>query len=178
MGVSPAQYGQYGQLTQASGFATNLGEGDLSASSAFMRGILSGDSTKISQVLSPQINAVKTSANQDTKTNTEMGSRSGGTAASNNAAIDKAHSDIANMVATLTGGAASSLAGTGSGLLSAGMSGSQVGFQEASEIQQQKLAKFNDIISSIQAAIAAAGGMPGVGKAGTQALDASAGALG
>ena len=160
MGVSGDQYAQHGALEQSSGFATGLGEGDLTASSKFMQGILSGDASKITSVLSPLISSAKTSAQQTQKTNTEMGTRSGGTTASNIAATDKGHSDITSAIAGLTGTAATTLGTEGAGLLSAGMAGDQVGFDQAGAIQKQKLAKFNDIISSIAATAGAVAGIP------------------
>ena len=177
MGVSGDQYAQHGALEQSSGFATGLGEGDLTASSKFMQGILSGDATKISSVLSPLISSAKTSAQQTQKTGTEMGTRSGGTTASNIASTDKVHSDITSAIAGLTGTAATTLGSEGAGLLSAGMAGDQVGFDQAGAIQKQKLAKFNDIISSIASTIAGIAGMPGVSAGAAQGLNAAAGAI-
>jgi hypothetical protein len=155
MGVSGDQYAQHGALESSAGFATNLGEEDLTASNKFMQDILSGDASKVTSVLSPQISAAKTSAQQNTKTMAENGTRGGGTGAATAKANDTAHSDITNVIAELTKGAASSLSSTGSGLLSAGMAGNQVGYDQASAIQKQKLAKFNDIVNST-AAVAAA----------------------
>lgn len=149
MGPSAAENSQYGSLTSASGFATQLGEGDLSASSAFMNSILSGDPSKISSVLAPQISALKTSVQQDQKTGAMTGNRAGGTNAATVASADKVHSDITNATADLTGKAATTLGSEGSGLLSTGIAGNEAGFSEAHTIQQQNLAKINDIISSI-----------------------------
>ena len=147
MGVSDQQKSNYGNLTNASGFATNLGEKDLGASSKFMTDILSGDVGKITQALAPQIGAAKSSAQQQNKQNAEFGTRSGGTAATTSATNDKVHSDITNLIAQLTGGAASSLGSQGSGLLTTGIAGDQAGYNIAKDMQQQKEAKFNDIIN-------------------------------
>jgi hypothetical protein len=155
MGSSPAENSQYGSLTSASGFATQLGEGDLSSSSAFMQSILSGDPSRISSVLAPTFSALKTSVQQDQKTGAMSGNRAGGTNAATAASADKAHSDITNATANLTGNAASSLASEGSGLLSTGISGDEAGFSEANTLQQQRLAKINDIINSSIAVAAA-----------------------
>lgn len=100
-GPSQNEKTQYGELSNASGFATNLGEKDLTASSDFMNAILSGDATKQAQVLAPEISAAKTSAAQDRKTGAEFGTRSGGTTAANNAATDKVHSDITDLLGNL-----------------------------------------------------------------------------
>ena len=162
MGVSDQQKSNYGNLTNASGFATNLGEKDLGASSKFMTDILSGDVGKITQALAPQIGAAKSSAQQQNKQNAEFGTRSGGTAASTAATNDKVHSDITNLIGKLTGGAASSLGSQGSGLLNTGIAGDKEGYDLAHQMQQQKEAKFNDIISSsAQVAAGVMGGLPG-----------------
>lgn len=119
---------------QAADFATGLGEKNLTTSSDFWNKIMSGDSSKTSQVLAPQIGAAKTSANQQNKTNAEFGTRSGGTAASTAATNDKLHSDITSMVGDLTGKAASNLQSSGSSELSTGIQGLN---QEANLSQEQ-----------------------------------------
>jgi hypothetical protein len=114
--------GQYGQAG-----ASELGQGQKNQNQAgnFFSSILSGDSSKVSQALSPQISAAKTSAQQQNATNAQFGTRSGGTAASTAATSDKVHSDITNLIGSLTNSSASNLAslgstqvGQGSGLLS------------------------------------------------------------
>lgn len=153
--MSGDQYAQHGALESASGFATGEGEGDISASDAFMKAILSGDPTKVAQVLAPQISAQNKTVQQDQKTGAMNGNRAGGTNANSASAVDKAHSDRTNATAGAASGAAGALGSEGSGLLGEGMSGNDVGFQQAGAIQQQKLAKFNDIMNST-AAVAAA----------------------
>jgi hypothetical protein len=152
MGPSAGEQSQYGSLTSSSGFATGEGEGDITASDAFMRALLSGDPTKISQVLAPQISAAKTSAAQNTKTQTQFGGRTGGTAARNAATNDTLHSDITNLIGSTTAGAASSLGSEGTGLLGEGMSGEEAGFGEADKMQQQRAAKWNDLFNSVGSA--------------------------
>lgn len=88
----------------------------------------------MSQALAPEIGAAKKSAQQQTKTNAEFGTRSGGTAASNAATSDKLHSDITNLIGSLTGSSASNLAGLGSNLLGTGLGA--LG-QEQNAVQQR-----------------------------------------
>jgi hypothetical protein len=127
-----------------------------------MSDVLSGDVGKITTLLSPQISAEKTSVQQDQKTNAMNGNRGGGTAATNASATDKVHGDITNMISSLTGSAASGLAGVGSNLLGQGIGGAATGFGEAQTMQQQRAAKLNDIISSsAQVAGGVIGGLPG-----------------
>ena len=109
-----------GKMGQIGGFATDTGEKNVTAGSDFMRALTSGDASKVSQVEAPIISAAKTSNQQTQKTNAEMGTRSGGTAASNNASSDKLHSDITNLTGSLTGKAADTLLSSGDSLLSKG----------------------------------------------------------
>jgi hypothetical protein len=109
-----------GKTGQVADFATSLGEGNATAGSDFMRAITSGDASKISQTLAPEISAAKTSNQQSQKTNAEMGTRSGGTAAKNAASSDKLHSDITNLTGSLTGKAADTLLSSGSTFLGQG----------------------------------------------------------
>jgi hypothetical protein len=107
---------------QVADFATSLGESNATAGSDFNKAIVSGDASKISQALAPTISAAKTSNQQSQKTNAEMGTRSGGTAASNAASSDKLHSDITNLTGSLTGKAADTLLSSGSTFLNQGES--------------------------------------------------------
>jgi hypothetical protein len=111
-----------GKTGQIAGFDTSLGESNATAGSDFNKAIVSGDASKISQALAPEISAAKTSNAQTQKTNAEMGTRSGGTAASNAASSDKLHSDITNLTGSLTGKAADTLLSSGSTFLSQGES--------------------------------------------------------
>jgi hypothetical protein len=172
MGASTDEKNQYGALTSASGFATGLGEKDLTSSSDFMNSILSGDSSKISQVLAPQISAAKQRAQQGTKTAAEFGNRGGGTAASTSAINDKVHSDITDLIGNLTGSSVSGLSTTGSDLLGKGISGTATGFNEALQMQKQRASMFDDIFKSSAQVAGTVAGMPGVSGTGFgQGLD-------
>ena len=168
MAPSQGEYGATNALTSESGFAGSVGEGLLSQSSSLMSALLSGDPGKISQMLAPQISAVSKQANQKTQTNAEFGSRSGGTNASNQNTMDTARSTVNDLVSNLTTGALNSSASLGSNLLSQSMSGYNDVFSQNLTEQQQRLAKFNDIINSIGQTIAGAatGGMGGGGIGG------------
>jgi hypothetical protein len=110
-----SQYGQIG------GQQTGQGQKHENQAGDFFSSLVSGDASKQMQTLAPEISAAKTSNQQTQKSNAEMGTRSGGTAASNAASSDKLHSDITNMIGSLTGGAASSLASLGSSEMSTGL---------------------------------------------------------
>lgn len=173
MGASGDEKQQYKALTSASEFATGAGESDISKSTDFMSSILSGDSSKISQALAPQISAAKTRAQEGVKTAAEFGGRSGGTAASTSAINDKVHSDITDLIGKLTGSSVSGLSSLGTNLLGQGMNGTATAFGEAKTIHDQELARMNDIFKS-SAAVAAApftggaslGGLTGGGGGG------------
>lgn len=148
MGPSSQEQSQYGALTSAGGFATSLGENDLAQSSEFMDALLSGDPTRIAQVLSPMTSAAKTSAQQNNKTATQFGGRSGGTAAGNAARNDTLHSDITNMIGGTMGTAASTLGSQGEGLLGTGITADTTGFNEGLDMQKQRANKVNDVWGS------------------------------
>ena len=146
---------------QAADFATGLGEKNLTTSSDFWNSILSGDSSKTSKALASQIGAAKTSAAQTNKTNAELGTRSGGTAASTAATNDKVHSDVTSMIGDLTGKAASNLQSSGSSELSTGLQGLN---QQASLSQDQLENWSNSIFGKGITSGVAAGESFGLGK--------------
>ena len=139
---------------QVADFATSLGEGNATAGSDFMRAITSGDASKISQTLAPEISAAKTSNQQSQKTNAEMGTRSGGTAATNAASSDKLHSDITNLTGSLTGKAADTLLSSGSTFLGQG----EAANMDNAKLGQQRFQNWMDSIAGkgITTAVSAA----------------------
>ena len=120
-GSSPQLNTLIGQYGQAGSSLLGQGQSDTNQAGNFFSSILSGDSSKISRALAPEISAAKTSNAQDQKTNTEFGTRSGGTTASNAAATDKLHSYITNLIGSLTGSSASNLASLGTSLTGQGL---------------------------------------------------------
>jgi hypothetical protein len=109
---------QYGQVGQKS---VNQGQQYSGQAGKFWSDVLSGDASRTSQALAPQISAAKTRTAQDQKTNAMFGGRSGGTAAANASATDKLHSDITNLIGSLTNSSASNLANLGTQLTSTGL---------------------------------------------------------
>ena len=177
-GPSKDEQFQAKNLTAESGFATNLGEKDLTASSDFMNAILSGDATKTMQALAPQVSAAKTSAQQGNKTTAEFGNRGGGTGAATAATNDKVHSDITNLIGSLTGGAASHLGSMGSNALGMGMSGTEAGFDMGRVMQQQNQSRLTDLFRSIGDTVGSVAGFKGVPKGVSQDLNATASIFG
>ena len=131
-----------GASAQLAGNLTGQGQKYTNQAGDFSSAILSGDATKTMQVLGPQISAAKVSNQQTQKSNTEMGNRSGGTAATNAASADKLHSDTTNLVGSLTGGAASTLGNLGSNLISQGLSE----YSQNEEFSQQRMQNWSDSI--------------------------------
>ena len=177
MSPSQGEYGATNALTGESGFAGSVGEGLLSNSSAFVNALLSGNQAQIGQLLAPQISGIAKQANEKTLANAQFGNRSGGTNASNQTTMDTARSSVNDMVSSLTSGALNAGLTTGSNLLNSSMSGYNDVFSQNLTEQQQRLAKFNDIISSIAQTVGAVAGMPGVSPGAAQGLNAAAGAL-
>ena len=120
------------KLGQTADWATGQGRGDVATGTDFWKSILSGDSSKQMQALGGTVGAAKTSVNQDIKTATEMGTRSGGTAASHVATTAKFHGWMTSLLGDLTGQAASSLTSTGGSLIGTGLeaTGQQIGASE------------------------------------------------
>ena len=143
-----------GKTGQVADFATSLGEGNATAGSDFMRAITSGDASKISQTLAPDISAAKTRNSETQKSNAEMGTRSGGTAATNAASSDKLHSDITNLTGSLTGKAADTLLSSGSTLLGQG----EAANMDNANLGQQRFQNWMDSIAGkgITTAVSAA----------------------
>lgn len=166
MGPSGQETANYNALFGSSGFATGEGEGDITSSDSFLKAILSGNNAQIMQLLAPQVNSAKTSAQNQKMSNSQFGNRSGGVTSSNNAINDSTRSAITGMVGGLTGTAASSLGSQGAGLLGMGMSGHQAGFGEAQTMQGQRASQWNDLFNSIASTAGAVAGMPGLGGGG------------
>lgn len=110
-----------GQFGQTGAKAIGQGQSYTNQAGNWYSSILSGDATKQAGALAPEIGAAKTSAQQQQKQNSIFGGRSGGTAASTSASNDKVHSDITNLLGSLTGSSAGALGSLGSNLLGQGL---------------------------------------------------------
>ena len=149
MGPSSQEKQQFGDIGNIGNFATTAGESDITSANNFWQSILSGDPTKISQVLGPLMSTVNKQGQEQKKTLAEFGNRSGGTNASAQQIGDKTRTTIDSAISSLTGNAASALGTTGSSLLSTGLSGHEAAFDSANTIHQQRSAQINDIFKSI-----------------------------
>lgn len=89
------------------------GENLVTPAATYYEDILSGDPTKIAQSLAPEISAGQNQVEQQALTGSEFGTRSGGTAAANNAAEGQERGNIINLVGGLQQGAASAAGNLG-----------------------------------------------------------------
>jgi hypothetical protein len=167
MGPDSNEQNAFGALKSGAGFATGLGEKNLTTASNFMGDIASGDASRITQALAPQISAAKQSAQQNTATAAQFGTRGGGTGAFTASTNDRIHAGITNLIGSLTGGAVSGLGTMGGNLMGQGLTGTQAEFGEANTLHQQRMAQINDIFSS---AAKLAGPVAGAVGAGFDAL--------
>lgn len=164
MGPSGQEKAQYNALSGDAAFAEGLGENSLAASAKFMQDVLSGDPTRISTALAPQISGIQQRTQQQKNEMSQFGTRSGGTAAAAAGLDSTARGDVTNLVGGLTNSAASGLASLGGNLFNTGVSARGTAFQEAKTMQDQVGAMWNDIFSS--AASVAGGVMGGMGGMG------------
>src|SRR5271170_7772544 len=102
-GPSGQEGQQYQNLSGLSSTEANLGLGDLNESQDFMNAILSGDPTKIGQVLGPQIKSIQGQGQQQKQTLGQFGTRSGGSNATAQNIDDKTRGSINDMISSLTG---------------------------------------------------------------------------
>lgn len=148
-GPSGRELTQYGDISNIADWSTAAGEKALSQALNFDEAIVSGDPSKIARVLGPETSAINKQGQQELKTMSEFGTRSGGTGAAAQTVGDTTRSRYDSMVSNLLTGAVSNLSSTGSGLVNTGLSGHGMAFDASRVIQQQDAAKWNDIFKSI-----------------------------
>lgn len=165
-GANPTLGADIKRSGQQATYDTGEGESDINAGTSFLKKILGGDATTTTQLLAPEISAEKKAAQQDQKTTAMTGGRTGGTAAVNATSADKVHADITDMIAKLTGTAATALPSIGTNLTA---QGTEATGQEAA-LSQEQLKNFQDSILGKSIG-------EGVQAAETAGLGAVAGAL-
>lgn len=132
--------GDIGNAGDVSGFGIAQGEGDIGAASGFDQALLSGNQAEEAKLLAPQISNIQKQGQQQIKTAGEFGDRSGGTNAAAQTNIDSQRANVSDMIAKLTGGAASDLGSLGTSTLGLGLSANEQQAQEA----EQKLKNQQD----------------------------------
>jgi hypothetical protein len=149
MGPSSEENQAYQSTFGTAGWSANQGMQDIGTSTQFMQAILSGDPTKIGQVLGPQIRAITQQGQQQKETAAQFGNRGGGTNAAMQRIGDTTRQGVNDLVSNLTGTALSGLNSTGEYLLGTGMSGFGNAFSQAKTMADQRASKWNDIFKSI-----------------------------
>ena len=176
-GPSGRELTQYGNIANIADWSTAAGEKALSQALNFDEAIVSGDPSKIARVLGPETSAINKQGQQELKTMSEFGTRSGGTGAAAQVVGDTTSSRYDSMISNLLTGAVSDLGSKGSGLVNTGLSAHEGAFDASRVIQQQDASKWNDIFNSISSILGAISGLPGIsgtnlGKGLTQAAGA------
>jgi hypothetical protein len=100
---------------QAAGFATGIGENDVTNASKWYNDILSGDPTKMAAAVAPQTSAIQGQTQQDKNQAAQFSPRSGGTASWMAGLDANTRAQIIKLLGGLQSGAAGSLTGIGMG---------------------------------------------------------------
>lgn len=132
-----------------SGFENNIGEQGINAAQQFYGDILSGDPTKIAEVLAPEIKAGQEQVTQQALQNSNFGNRGGGTNSSTNAAQSGERGNIINLIGGLQQGAAGAEAGIGENLLGQGSSNLMNEANLAAQRRQQEVGDVGGIASDV-----------------------------
>ena len=162
MGPSGDEKQQYGLLSGIGGFGSSQGKSDVMKAQDFWSSILSGDMSRISSVLAPEISSVNKQTQQRKQTLSTFGNRGGGTNAAAQSLDDNALSSIRGMISSLTGSAATNLGSMGESLLRTGLAGGESAFDAAKTMQEQDQAKWGDIFNTISSIAGGLAGMPGI----------------
>lgn len=149
------------QFGQIGGFATGLGESNLSQASNFWSSILSGSQSKINKMLGPEISAIKGQGQQAKLTTAQFGNRAGGTNAAMQMTDEKSRASVNNLISSLLGTSASSLGSLGSSLLGQGM---QAYGQQAKLSEERSQNWANSLLGRGLTSLTSAGESFGIGK--------------
>jgi hypothetical protein len=143
-------------------FTTGMGKNLTGQAGGFYSDLMSGDTSKISKLLAPQIGTLTKQAGQEKKTMAEFGTRSGGQTSRAASIDDTTRAKISDMINTLTGQAVSGGAAMGQGLIDTGLK--SLGMQV--DMSQQQMQNWEQSIlgKGITSGIAA-GESYGMGKA-------------
>jgi hypothetical protein len=147
-GASSQEKQAYGNLNSLAGFDSSHGQSDIGLGEDWMRAILSGD-PKTSKLLAPMISGIKNRSQEKLQTASQFGDRSGGTNAGLQQTGDHIDSQINEMIDSLTQGAIGGITSLGTNLVGQGAQNYGQLFGEAKTMQDQELARWNDIFKSI-----------------------------
>lgn len=145
---NPAQKEQ-DQFGALGNYETGTGEALTTAGAGEELGILSGDPTKIATALAPEISTGQGQVEQQRLQDANFGTRSGGTAASTEAAEAANRGNIISLEGGLQSSTASSAVGQGGGLLSSASSNVGNEAQLAEERRKQVTGDIGGIASGV-----------------------------
>jgi hypothetical protein len=128
------------------GAETGAGISDLNDASSFWKTILGGNQQAISQLLAPQISTIQGQGQQQIQNQSQFGNRSGGNNASNQQNIDTQRQQVEQMIAGLTGQAASQVGNLGATQLGFGLDANQ---QRASDAEQLLQNQQNSLLGNV-----------------------------
>jgi hypothetical protein len=121
--------------TQA-GFASGVGEGDVTAASKWYNDILSGDPTKQAEAIAPETSAIQSEGQQAKDTTAQFSPRSGGTASWMAGLDENSRAQIIKLLGGLQSGAAASDATLGENEQGLALTDQQAADQAAQQRQQ------------------------------------------
>jgi len=127
---------------QVSDFSTGMGETLLTKTGNFISDLLSGDPTKTTSILAPQIAGVQQRAQQGKNQLAQFGTRSGGTTSAGAGIDATTRGDINNMIASLTGSALGAGSSLGQGLLDTGINA----LDKSVSFSQEQMQNWSDSI--------------------------------
>lgn len=144
-GSSPGLKQAGNTATDISNFNNNAGQTNETDASNFYQGILSGDPSKIAAVEAPEIAAGQQQTQQAKQNAAQFGTRSGGTAATGEAADASNRANLINLTGQLQSGAAAGEAGLGENQSSTGLAANG----QAASISQEELQNMmNSVLGS------------------------------
>lgn len=154
LGPSSGEKSAASLLSGIGSFATGTGESDLLAANTFWKSILSGDPAQVAKVLGPEISAINQQAQQRKKTTAEFGDRSGGTNAAMQMVDTDTRTQVNDLIASLTGSAATNLGSTGLSLLGEGVAAGGASFSAARDMKNDWI---TNILGALETGVSVAG---------------------
>lgn len=137
-GSNPTLEGDQNQAGGIAGFGTATGEGDIGAASDFDKTLLAGNPAETAKLLAPQIKNITGQAQQQKKTLSQFGNRSGGNNSEAQTIDDKTRGSIDDMVSQLTGKAAGDLGNLGTQTLGLGLNANEIQAKDSQQALQNE----------------------------------------
>lgn len=132
-GSNPTLNANIPAFQQEAGFATGVGNSDVTAASKWYNDILSGDPTKMAEAVAPETSAIQGEAQQAKNQTAQFAPRSGGTAAAMAGMDANTRAQIIKLLGGLQSGAAGSLGSLGTTEQGVALSNRQAADQASQE---------------------------------------------